>query len=209
MMTAAVRGSRRDRKEARHAEIIEAAFHEFAAHGFAATRLDDVAARVGVTKGSLYLYYASKEELFDAMVRQQITQTLIDDTPPGDATAATAAVQLAAVLRDYYDRYARDSRTRELLRLIIAEGGKFPDLIEFYHHEVFARVFAGLRRVLEIGVARGEFRAVAADSFVLVSFAPVLEAAIWRLVYTDRYPLDLDAHFALHCDLILNGLRTR
>lgn len=198
--------SRSERKEIRHAEIIEAAFQEFAAKGYDAARLDDVADRVGVTKGSLYLYFDSKEELFRAVVRRYTTQSIVDASKSVVGTGQSAAADLRAVLRTFYEHQVNDPHARELVRLIIAGRGQFPELIAFYHSEMLERCFAGIRQTLEAGIARGEFRDVPTDNFVLVAWAPVLNAVIWQIVYARHYPLDMEKYFDMHCDLLLNGL---
>ena len=172
--------TRRKRKlpETRRADIIRAALTLFAEKGFAATKLDDVAAAARVAKGTIYLYFATKEELFRDVVRQELLPTLdrLDD--------AVAAHQGAAadLLRLLFARLARltDSEAGAIPKLVLAEAGNFPEIARFYAEEVVGRGRTLLDRILRRGISRGEFRPVETDRVLPVLIGPVLLMLLWR-----------------------------
>jgi AcrR family transcriptional regulator len=196
----------RRRAEARPAEILAAALASFAERGFAATRLDQVASRAGVTKGTLYLYFRSKEELFEAVVRQQLipslerAEAMIDETDlPSPALLARIVTELAEVVA---------SPLGAIPKLVLTEAGDFPHLARFYFEKVVDRGTALLRRVLERGIAAGEIRRVDSDSAVLCIVAPLLLGALWRhsLEPHAGREIDLEALCRTHLALLQRGL---
>ena len=204
------------RKEARPGEILSAALMCFAERGFAATRLDDVAHRAGVTKGTLYLYFPNKEELFKAVVAQALVpnlergEALLGKADEGAAEAQSAAVLLAQLLRGWAE-LAR-SPAGAIPKIVVSEAGNFPDLARFYREQVVDRGMALLRRVLRLGIARGEFRAVRdIDDTVHCIVAPLLLAMLWRhsLGRHERNGFDPDALCQTHLRLLLDGLAVR
>ncbi len=197
----------RRRKQARPREIVAAALEVFAERGFAAARLEDVAARAGVSKGTLYLYFPNKEELFKAVVRAAVVTNLEQaERLLADFQGPSFAI-LEAVVHGAGGRILA-SRAAAIPKLIIAESGNFPDLARFYHDEVIRRGFALLSAVLARGVARGEFRPVDIDSTVRLIVAPVLLGALWRSTFAavqDR-PLDVPALLRTHLDHLRRAL---
>jgi len=197
------------RKQARPGEILGAALACFAERGFAATRLDDVAQRAGVTKGTLYLYFPNKEELFKAVVAQALVPNLERGeallSEPGEPQPAAA---LLAQLIHGWVELAR-SPASAIPKIIVSEAGNFPDLARFYREHVVDRGMALMRRVLQLGIARGDFREVELDDTVLCIFAPLLLAMLWRHSLGRHEPasFDLDALCETHLQLLLNGLR--
>jgi AcrR family transcriptional regulator len=182
----------RRRKEARPGEIIAAALACFVERGFAATRLDEVAARAGITKGTLYLYFPSKEELFKAVVReslvpnlQRLEEAMAASTGSASALLRQAITTIAAVAA---------SPVGGIPKLVIAEAGNFPDLARFYLDEVVHRGLRLVRSLLERGVARGEFRAdLDLEHAVYCVIAPMLFAMLWKHSlepFDARGPLD-------------------
>src|SRR5262245_37923422 len=150
-------GKWKRRKDARPAEILDAALDLFAERGFAATRMDDVAARAGVTKGTVYLYFKTKEELFKALVRAELLPNL---AAVEQAAGTEPAADLLERLVHMWTERVLPSRVGVLPKLIIAEAGNFPELAKFYLHEVIHRGLALVRGVIARGVAAGEFRPV-------------------------------------------------
>jgi AcrR family transcriptional regulator len=205
----------RRRKEARPGEILSAALSCFAEHGFAATRLEDVAQRAGVTKGTLYLYFPNKEELFKAVVAQALVpnlergEALLSEADEGRAEPGSAAALLAELIRGWAE-LAR-SPASAIPKIVISEAGNFPDLARFYREQVVDRSMALLRRVLQLGIARGEFRALEIDDTVRCIVAPLLLAMLWRhsLGRHELAGFDPDALCQTHLQLLLNGLRAR
>ena len=198
----------RRRKEERPDEILEAALHEFAANGFAATRVDDVARRAGISKGTVYLYFDSKQRLFEAVVRHWILPPLqrIEQLAQAEEISSASLIrhQIATL---YTELVATD--LRHILRLMIAEGPRFPDLVEFYYREVVERGLAAITRVINRGVATGEFRRTAASEAPQAVIGAAIMAAMWRLLFEERHPIDLEAMMRGHCDVVLNGLLRR
>ena len=198
----------RRRKEARPAELIEAGLQEFALNGFSAARLDDVARRAGVVKGTIYRYFSDKEALFLAAVRSRITPVFDGITGLVDGFAGTTRDLLQLMLETIH-RQLVNSEVRVLMRIIIAEGERFPALTDLYYREVISKGRALLERVVARGVERGEVREGAAADLPLVVVAPAIMAAIWRITF-DRYaPIDGEAFLAAHLDLVFNGLLKR
>jgi AcrR family transcriptional regulator len=198
---------RRRRKEARPEEILAAALESFAAKGFAATRIEDVAARAGISKGTLYLYFDGKEELFKAVVRQ----ALLPNLARVEALAATFEGPSAQLLERLLATIAGiiDSRVGAIPKLVIAEAGNFPDLARFYLDEVVRRGLGLIATILRRGIGRGEFREVDVDHAVFCVIAPMLIAALWKSSlepHDAAGPLDVQALVRAHLDLLLRGL---
>jgi AcrR family transcriptional regulator len=196
----------RRRKTARPAEILAAALASFAERGFAATRLDDVAARAGVTKGTLYLYFDSKEELFKAVVRQE----LVPNLERAEALIAGSAAPSLDLLEQLVVNFARiiASPLGAIPKLVLTEAGNFPDLARFYRDAVVERGKALFRQVVERGVAAGELRPVDVENTVMCIVAPLLLAALWRHSF-ERHSgpaIDLDALCHASLDLLRHGL---
>ncbi len=194
------------RKDERPGEILEAALDVFAINGYAGARLDDVAERAGISKGTIYLYFKSKEELFHEVVRHWILPQLEKVEEIGSQKKISATEILRQQLQVIYaDLVATDASV--IPKLIISEGARFPELAQFYHQEIITRCHQNLRGVLERGVAEGEFRPAVLNWELQAIFSPALTAAIWRSVFEQFSPLDLQAYLKTHIDLLLNGLR--
>ena len=196
----------RRRKEARPDEILAAALASFAERGFAATRLEDVAARAGVSKGTLYLYFNGKEQLFEAVVRAR----LLPNLERLEALLATFEGPSASLLERLLLTMAEvvGSQLGAIPKLVIAEAGNFPELARFYLEEVVRRGLRLIGAILRRGIERGEFRAVDVDHVVYCVIAPMLIAALWKnsLEPYDERTLDAQALARAHLDLLLRGL---
>lgn len=199
---------RRDR-EIRESEILEAAFSEFAARGYAATRMEDVARRAGVAKGLPNFYFTSKDALFKAVLRRLI----LPDWSALEARFGQSDRTIAELLREFigliYERLVGNPRAHQLLRLLIAEGPRFPELTEFYHAELIARAIALLRRLLARGMERGDIRPGLILDYPQTIMAPALMAVLWQLLFAEHHPLDLARFFEAHLDLVVNGVSER
>jgi AcrR family transcriptional regulator len=200
----------RRRKEERPSEIVAAALASFAERGFAATRLEDVAARAGVTRGTLYLYFPSKEELFKAVVRQFIVPVIQDREEMIAAAALPSAQIIEKFIMSFPDLVA-GSALPAIPRLVIAEARNFPDLAQFYFDEVLQRARTRVRALIKRGVDRGEFRKVDIDRVFFCLMGPILAGVIWQSVFQphDDEKLDFRALCRAHLDLLLNGLLPR
>ena len=191
-----------ERREA----IIAAGLDEFVTRGFAATRLDDVAKRAGVAKGTIYLYFTDKEALFQELVRNALVPLIERMSAP-----PVAGGSARATLEGFAEGFVRDvvqTRRGDILRLIIAEGARFPSLSEFYYREVVERGMAGMRQLIEYGIARGEIRNPALLQFPQLLVAPAMVAVIWQGLFARLSPLDATAMLRVHIDLIFGERRT-
>jgi AcrR family transcriptional regulator len=197
----------RRRKDARPAEILDAALAVFAERGYAATRMDDIALRAGVTKGTIYLYFDSKDSVFETLVRESIGTALARLLADADRFEGSAADLLRLMLRGI-GRFVTTSDRVVLPKIIVAEAGNFPALVQFYRREVIDRGLALLQSVIARGVARGEFRPVTPEHAARICVAPLLLAAVWRTTFAplDAVPYDYEALVETHIDLLLNGL---
>ncbi len=167
------------RKEARPAELLAAALEMFVERGYAGTRLDDVAARAGVSKGTLYLYYANKEELFKAVVRVGLVSSLTRARGRVDNAAGTSVELLRAFIRGWWEQVGATSHSG-IQKLMIAEAANFPEIARFYIEEVLLPGQATMARIIERGIERGEFRTVDPAQVAHLMAAPFLMISVWR-----------------------------
>lgn len=193
--------ARAKRSAERRNAILAAALEEFAASGFAATRLDDVAKRAGVAKGTIYLYFADKETLFEELVSSQLSPIV------GVLQHAAATEMPLHMLADQFiEVFVREifgTQRKDVIRLIITEGARFPKLAEFYHREVLSRVMEAIRAVLRRAAERGEIKGDALVRFPQLLAAPGLVALIWNGLFGRFDPIDVRALLRAHFDLVL------
>jgi AcrR family transcriptional regulator len=196
----------RRRKEARPSEIGKAALECFAERGFAACSLDEIAARAGVTKGTLYLYFPNKEALFKAVVRQALVPR-IAAFEANVAAREPAARQLEQFIAAWPTILATP-HLGVIPKLMIAEAGNFPDLAEFYMREVIGRARRLVVAILRRGMARGEFRQLNPGAAFFSVIAPLLLALMWRYSFEryDRTPLDVASVCRTHAAILIGGL---
>ena len=198
---------RQRRKEARPAELMAAALELFVEKGFAGTRLDDVAARAGVSKGTLYLYFDSKEALFKAVIQEGIVPILEDGAGLVESFGGTSSDLLRALIGNWWQRIG-ETPLAGVPKLMISEAGNFPELANYYYDTVIMRGRDLMRRTLQRGIAAGEFRVVDVETAIDVIFAPVLMLVIWRYSLGaccgTRY--DPQVYLQTHLDLAVNGL---
>jgi AcrR family transcriptional regulator len=167
------------RKDARPEEITRAALELFVERGYAATRLEDVAARAGVSKGTLYLYFANKAELFKAVVREGIVSPIAEMRGLVQQFEGGSFELLRLMLRGWWERIGSQPLSG-IPKLIIAEAGNFPEIARFYMAEVVEPGQAAIEEIIRRGIARGEFRPLEAKQTALLIAAPMLLAALWR-----------------------------
>jgi len=195
------------RKDARPQELLAAALDLFVERGFASTRLEDVARRAGVSKGTLYLYFTNKEELFKAVVRNSIVPVIgaAEDSIAG--FEGHSADLLRIVVLNWWEQLGV-TKASGIIKLIMAEAGNFPDLAEFYREEVIARGTRMMTSMLERAIARGEFRPVDVGVMTQVLIAPMLMLSTWRHSIGPCERGDLDPHAFLDAflDMALHGL---
>ena len=192
--------ARAAQQNARREAILAAALAEFSARGFAATRLDDVARRAGIATGTIYLYFRDKERLFQELVRTMISPIIgvIAAVPATDLPVRA----LAEKLFDIFVREVYGTRRKDVIRLVIAEGPRFPKLAEFYYREVIARVLPAVRALLARAVERGELRDDALARFPQLLIAPGLLAIVWSGLFERFAPLDVQELMRAHLDLL-------
>src|SRR5271165_1779762 len=198
--------TRRRRKAERPKEILEAAFEEFSRKGYASTTLDHVAERAGVTKGTIYVYFENKEHLFISMVRELMKVTLDAVQEMFERHEGSTADLLRAQFSFIYQHIVEDRRRREVLRMLIAEAPRFPELADRYHQEILRPCLDMLRQAIRRGVDRGEFRNTAIVDLPQIVIAPIALVDLWMMMFDTRQPLDMKAYFNAHLDLVLNGL---
>ncbi|MEH2544657.1 AcrR family transcriptional regulator [Bradyrhizobium sp. AZCC 2262] len=199
--------NRAERAAERREAIIEAAMDEFIARGFAATRLDDVAKRAGVAKGTIYLHFKDKEALFEDLIRTAIVP-LVNQLGAGPPP-------VGASVRDMIEGFARTfiqevttTRRGDIVRLIVAEGPRFPEIADFYYREVVSKGLAGMRAAISLGIARGEIQHKDLAQFPQILIAPAMIAVIWQSLFSKHAPLDAIEMFRVHLDLIFGERRT-
>jgi len=198
--------TRRRRKAERPKEILEAAFEEFSRNGYAATTLDQVAERAGVTKGTIYVYFENKEHLFISMVHE-VTKAALDTVHDMfERHDGSTAELLRAQFSFIYHHIVEDRRRREVVRMLIAEASRFPALADRYHEEIHRPCLDLLQKAIQRGIDRGEIRRSAIIECPQVIIAPIALVDLWLIMYDTRHPLDLKAYFDAHIDLVLNGL---
>ncbi|GLR13750.1 TetR family transcriptional regulator [Chitinimonas prasina] len=198
------------RKDARPAEIIQAALTLFSDKGFAATRLDDVAKLAGVTKGTVYLYFENKEELFKAVVRETVVPALeFAETLVEEHQGAWSDL-LWQLLSSWAERMEH-ATSSGISRLMIAEATNFPELARFYVDEVVVRSRRLFADVISRGIQSGEFREVDPMMAARAVTAPLVMIKVWKQSFSlcDTEPVDLKAFARFHFDLLVQGLRHR
>ena len=201
---------RKRRKEARPSELTAAALELFVEKGYAATRLEDVAARAGVSKGTLYLYFDSKEALFKAVIQEGILPAVAE----GEAILARhtgGAFELLQALIEGWWAMIGQTPYSGIPKLMVAESRNFPEVARFYYENVVQRGRALIGAVLERGMASGEFRRQDTNTCIDVIIAPVLMLIIWRhsLAYCLLVQPDPKAYLSMHLDLLREGLAAK
>ncbi|WP_087001722.1 TetR/AcrR family transcriptional regulator [Rhizobium sullae] len=196
--------TRAEQKTLRPLQILEAAFEEFVKNGYSAARVEDVADRVGVTKGTVYVYFETKEKLFEAMI-QHISTPFKEVLETSVTLKGRSAERLQQFLELLYDQLVDDRKTRELLRFVIAEGARFPDLIDRHHREFIAPILKKIQEILDEGAAAKEFPQKPAE-FADVTMAPALAMVIIRLIFDDRHTMDRRTFRSEHLKMVLKGL---
>ncbi len=200
--------ARKRRKEARPAELTAAALALFVEKGFAATRLEDVAQRAGVSKGTLYLYFDSKEALFEAVVREGILPVLAENEAIAAQHAGSSFDLLVKLLDNWWAKIGQTAFAG-IPKLMVAEARNFPEMARFYYDNVIRRGRALVGAALERGMASGEFRRLDVDTTIDVVIAPILMLLVWRFSLACCQDGEGDAHLYLkiHTDLLREGLR--
>jgi len=201
----AAAGTRETRTAARREAILAAALDEFSARGFEAARLDDVAKRAGVAKGTIYLYFRDKESLFEELISAMLAPLVA--TIEGIGAADVPMALISEHIVDMFVREIYETRRKEVIRLILTEGRRFPQIAEFYYREVLSRIIAAVRALLKRAAARGEVPPGLVDFPQLIA-APGLVAVIWSGLFDRFEPLDVRAMMKTHVELLFGSRRS-
>ena len=196
------------RKRARPGEILDAALKVFAAKGYAAARMEDIAREAGVTKGTIYLYFENKEAVFKSLVREEIGKALGTVTANVASFEGSAQLLLRVVMTTMFNVLI-DSDKVALPKIVIAESTNFPWLAEFYRFEVIELGLGLLTGLIKRGIERGEFRTdLPPQHIARLCIAPALLSAIWRVTFShlDPEPYDFKGLIAVHLDVLFRGL---
>lgn len=195
------------RKDARPQELLAAALDLFVERGFTATRLDDVASRAGVSKGTLYLYFANKEELFQAVVRENVVPIINEAEGIVQTFDGHSAVLFQEIMLAWWERIG-STKLAGITKLMMAESGNFPEVAKFYYDEVMSRAHGMVIRILERGVARGEFRPIDVRDAKNVVIAPMVMLMMWNQSFgvCQIDPIDPQAYLRTYLDIFLRGL---
>ncbi len=202
--------NRRRRKEARPHELLEAAMSLFVERGFSATRSEEVAARAGVSKGTLYLYFPSKADLFKAVIRTHLTAPIAEAQAYADQYSGPSDELLRTLILKIWDRVGKTA-AGSICKIIMAEARNFPEVAQFYLSEVIEPTHRLLSGALRRGIARGEFRELPVDLAIPALIAPALflamhQHSVGACAICAELPANDDEAIRIQIDLVLNGL---
>lgn len=197
----------RRRSEARPGEIVEAALDLFVEKGFAATKMDEIAKRAGVTKGTVYLYFPSKEDLFRAVVEDMMGPNIETGERLLAESRGSAAELIRILLQGWWDLMG-SQRVACLSKLMTGEAANFPHLAQYYVEHVVVRGRRIFQAAIQRGIDAGEFRPVHVTDAARLAIAPLANASIYKrsMMQHDPDGWDMDRYLKLHMDLFLRGL---
>jgi len=208
-IASAVRGKRERRKDARPGELLDAALDLFLEKGYTATRVEEVAQRAGVSKGTLFLYFSSKAELFKAVVRENISGRFTEWGEELKTFEGSSEELLHYCLNSWWERVG-STRASGLPKLMMSEAGNFPELVQFFQQEVVQPGNDLIQRILQRGVERGEFRAIDPEYGVYSVLAPMVFLNLWKhgrgSCGDARVELDPQRYLASQLHILLRGL---
>lgn len=195
------------RKDARPGELSSAALELFVERGFAATRLDDVAKRAGVSKGTLYLYFDSKDDLFKAVIREGIVSRIVEFEDRMRSYQGSSADLMRLLVKTWWQKIGA-TKLAGITKLMMSEAGNFPELARFYHDEVIVRGMALFTAAIQRGIDSGEFRPIELAHTPHICAAPVVMLMLWRNSFDlcGIEKMDPDIYLATHTDLLVHGL---
>ncbi len=201
---------RERRKEARPGELLAAALDLFVEKGFAATRAEEVAQRAGVSKGTLFLYFPSKEELFKAVVREHIGGTIKEAFSELPSFPGTSSELVLHMMQQWWERYG-NTKASGISKLMMSEASNFPELAEFYQQEVIIPGHQLIAKVIERGIASGEFRPVDVEYAVFNIMAPIMFLIMWKHSMSGCCPsgqaIDPERYLKVQAEIVAHGLR--
>ncbi len=204
-----VPAKRERRKDARPGELLEAALELFVEKGFAATRVEEVAKRAGVSKGTLFLYFSSKEELFKAVVRENLSGKFAEWNGMFDTFTGSTPEMLRFCMNSWWERIG-STKASGITKLMMSEAGNFPELAEFYRAEVICPGNLLIERMLQRGMDRGEFKPMDVNQMVYSVLAPMLFLAMWThsfgCIDTADQRMNPEKFLACHVETLLHGV---
>jgi TetR/AcrR family transcriptional regulator len=202
---------RERRKEARPGELLAAALDLFVEKGFAATRAEEVAQRAGVSKGTLFLYFPSKEELFKAVVREHISGTIKHAFGEIQTYSGTSSELVHYMMLQWWERFG-NTKASGISKLMMSESNNFPELAEFYQQEVIIPGHHLIQSVIERGITSGEFRKVDAEYAVFSMLAPIMFLVVWKHSLSGCCPsgekIDPLRYLSVQAEIVAHGLRS-
>jgi AcrR family transcriptional regulator len=203
---------RERRKEARPRELLDAALALFVEKGFNATRAEEVAALAGVSKGTLFLYFQSKEDLFKAVIRENIGSLFPAWNEELDAFVGSSAEMVKFAMNSWWERVGNTAASG-IVKLVMSEARNFPDVAAFYQADVVVPGTQLLQRILQRGVESGEFRAMDTDKAVYTLIAPMIFLMMWKhsmgACAPSAHIIDPQKFIHMQVDMLLNGMLSR
>jgi AcrR family transcriptional regulator len=198
---------RKRRKEARPSELTAAALSLFVEKGFSATRLEDVASRAGVSKGTLYLYFDSKDALFKAVIQEGIMPVVAENEAIAAQHTGSSCDLLSKLLDNWWAKIGL-TEFAGIPKLMIAEARNFPEVAQFYYENVIHRGRALIGAALKRGIDAGEFRQMDVETAIDVVIAPILMLVIWRFSMgcCQNHQADAQLYLKIHMDILRQGL---
>jgi AcrR family transcriptional regulator len=207
-----VPATRQRRKEARPQELLDAALTLFVEKGFAATRSEEVARLAGVSKGTLYLYYPSKEELFKAVVRQNLSSLIAEGLEMAGQFEGSSSELLACLMQTWWERVG-NTPAAGIHKIVLAEVRNFPELAQFYTDEVILPADLLFSGCVQRGIDRGEFRPMPVHEVAHALIAPLIFMAVHRHSFgacpVHGNEVDPEVLLNTHLDLVLRGMEVR
>ena len=197
----------RRRKDARPGEILSAGISEFQEHGFHRANLTRIAKTAGISKGTIYLYFDSKEALFLAAIEEHITSVMGESEAQLAEVDGTTRDLLKHLLKNMYARFVH-GEAQPLFRILLTEGDRMPDVITAYHTMTIQRGTTLLRAILARGVERGEVRPGPVQATPQVVIAPAVYLAVHNMMFKHAQPIDFESFFEAHLDVLFNGVLT-
>lgn len=196
-------------KAERPGQILEAAFDEFVEKGFAAARVEDIARKVGVTKGTVYVYFRDKDALFEAVMEHATRPQLEALATLGVLSEGTCREKLGHFLRTFYQVVTLDERSKKIFRLLFLEGRRDCGMADRFHETSLGPFDAIIVRLLEEGVTTGEFRTTGGPDGPDLVIGPAISAMVCSMLFGPELQPDFDRYIEAHLDILFNGLLTR
>lgn len=197
------------RKDERPAEIVQAALEVFSEVGFANARISDIAKRANAAKGTVYLYFETKDDLFRGVVRANLASVFSQLKEMSASFPGTCGELLCEVIRRGYRDLASNPTRRAILRILIAEGERFPQLTELYHREILSGAQLMIKKLIQRGIDEGEFRDTPAKNFPHLIVGPVVLSSVWKMIFDKYDPLDLEKLADAHVEFLMSALEKR